>query len=72
MYINFFAEVSLIIYKYCCVLCVGSLFVAMALVDHCEIVWTLTVRCVILVFPHVGHYWIISQDLMYVVNAVRS
>jgi len=38
MYIYFFAEVSLIIYKYCCVLCVGSQFVAMALVDHCVIV----------------------------------
>jgi len=38
MYIYFFAEVSVIIYKNCSVLCVGSQFVAMVLVDHCEIV----------------------------------
>jgi len=38
MYIYFFAEVSLIIYKNGGVLCVGSEFVAMVSEDHCEVV----------------------------------
>jgi len=68
MYIYFFAEVSLIIYKTAVFCVIGSQFVAMVLEDRCEVVLDLdgSLRC-----TRVPTCWSLLDNIC-VVNAVRS
>jgi len=72
VYVNIFAEVSLIIYKTAVCCASGLSLLQWFLLVTMKSFWTLTVQCILLVFPTVGPYWTTSQGSTYVVNTVQS